>query len=291
HSRLSVCSSFVCAVAALAARARARARARQGCGGADYQGEGKGGQSMRSFSPVSGERRHRVDPGKTVEEARSGPGGGGRPSCREGAGGVVRASAAVRGCSNRPPQRRWRRRDPGPAASTVPFVALGGGGFLERPVSALGVLLLVLSLTGLAGALCLASCLLWLFLLILLLFAFTVFAFVVTNRGAGWVVSGRGYKEYRLGDYSTWMQRRVEDSQNWAKIRSCLQDGEVCQKLTARKETVAQFVNSNLSPMQVELQVFRKELDRSESFTVSIPAHTGGAMPASSYSDQSLTGS
>jgi len=238
-------------VAALAARARAR----QGCGGADYQGEGKGGQSMRRFSPVRGERRHHVDPGKVVEEARSGPGGGGRPNCREGAGGVVRASAAVQGRSNRPPQRRWRRRDPGPAASTVPFVALGGGGFLERPVIALGVLLLVLSLTGLAGALCLASCLLWLFLLILLLFAFTVFAFVVTNRGAGWVVSGRGYKEYRLGDYSTWMQRRVEDSQNWAKIRSCLQDGEVCQKLAARKETVAQFVNSNLSPMQVHTPI------------------------------------
>ena len=36
--------------------------------------------------------------------------------------------------------------------------------------------------------------------------------------------------------------------------------------------------------------MFRKDLDRSESFTVSIPAHTGGAMPASSYSDQSLTG-
>ncbi|XP_066324695.1 kinesin-like protein KIN-6 isoform X2 [Miscanthus floridulus] len=40
---------------------------------------------------------------------------------------------------------------------------------------------------------------------------------------------------------------------------------------------------------KVELQVLRKELDRSESFTVPIPAHTGGAMPASSYSDQSLT--
>jgi hypothetical protein len=36
--------------------------------------------------------------------------------------------------------------------------------------------------------------------------------------------------------------------------------------------------------------VLHKELDRSESFTVPIPAHTGGAMPASSYSDQSLTG-
>ena len=74
----------MCAVAALAARARARARARQGCGGANYQGEGKGGQSMRSFSPVSGERRHRVDPGKAMEEARSGPGSSGRPSSWEG---------------------------------------------------------------------------------------------------------------------------------------------------------------------------------------------------------------
>ncbi|CAL5039721.1 unnamed protein product [Urochloa decumbens] len=146
-------------------------------------------------------------------------------------------------------------------------VALGGGAwlshrastdcerFLERPVIALGVLLLALSLAGLAGALCRATCLLWLyllalFLLIVLLFAFTIFAFVVTNRGAGWVVSGRGYKEYRLGDYSTWLQRRVENAENWAKIRSCLQDGKVCQKLGERKETVTQFVNSNLSPIQ-----------------------------------------
>jgi hypothetical protein len=147
-------------------------------------------------------------------------------------------------------------------------VALGGGAwlshrastdcerFLERPVIALGVLLLALSLAGLAGALCRASCLLWLyllalFLLIVLLFAFTIFAFVVTNRGAGWVVSGRGYKEYRLGDYSTWLQRRVENAGNWAKIRSCIHDGKVCQKLGDRKETVTQFVNSNLSPIQV----------------------------------------
>ncbi|XP_025810521.1 tetraspanin-7-like isoform X2 [Panicum hallii] len=81
-------------------------------------------------------------------------------------------------------------------------VGLGGGAwlshrvstdcelFLERPVVALGVLLLALSLAGLAGALCRASCLLWLyllalFLLIVLLFAFTIFAFVVTNRGVG----------------------------------------------------------------------------------------------------------
>uniref|UniRef100_A0ACD6A6Q3 Uncharacterized protein n=1 Tax=Avena sativa TaxID=4498 RepID=A0ACD6A6Q3_AVESA len=127
--------------------------------------------------------------------------------------------------------------------------------FLERPVIALGVLLLALSLAGLAGSLCRASCLLWLylvalFLLIALLLVFTVFAFVVTNRGAGSVVSGRGYKEYRVGEYSTWLQRRVENSANWAKIRSCLHDGKVCQKLGAWRETLQQFVTNNLSPIQ-----------------------------------------
>uniref|UniRef100_A0A0D9WSR3 Tetraspanin n=1 Tax=Leersia perrieri TaxID=77586 RepID=A0A0D9WSR3_9ORYZ len=154
------------------------------------------------------------------------------------------------------------------AVLVLSVVVLGGGiwlshratttdceRFLERPAIALGVLLLALSLAGLAGALCRKSCLLWLYLLalfvlIVLLFAFTVFAFVVTNRGAGWVVSGRGYKEYRLGDYSTWLQRRVEDSGNWAKIRSCLQDGKVCGKLAARRETLGQFVAANLSPVE-----------------------------------------
>jgi hypothetical protein len=128
--------------------------------------------------------------------------------------------------------------------------------FLERPVIALGALLLVFSLAGLAGSLCRSSCLLWfyllaIFLLIVLLFAFTVFAFVVTNRGAGWAVSGRGYEEYRLGDYSTWLQRRVENTENWGKIRSCLQDGMVCEELGAMNETLSQFVNTNLSPTQV----------------------------------------
>lgn len=134
--------------------------------------------------------------------------------------------------------------------------------FLERPVIALGVLLLALSLAGLAGSLCRgASCLLWLyllalFLLIALLFVFTVFAFAVTNPGAGSAVSGRGFKEYRLGAYSTWLQKRVEDSGNWAKIRSCLHDGGVCQKLGDRKETLQQFALSNLSPIQVQYLQF-----------------------------------
>jgi hypothetical protein len=94
---------------------------------------------------------------------------------------------------------------------------------------------------------CRASCLLAIFLL----FAFTIFAFVVTNHGVGWAVSGKGYKEYRLRDYSTWQQRRVENTENWVMIRSCLQEGKVRENLTAMNETLSQFVNTNLSLSQV----------------------------------------
>lgn len=130
--------------------------------------------------------------------------------------------------------------------------------FLQGPVIAIGVFLLVVSLCGLVGACCRNSLLLWIylfvmFLLIVLLFCFTIFAFVVTNKGAGEVVSGRGYKEYKLGDYSNWLQKRVENSKNWRKIRSCLVDSKVCERLQESgngNQTLAQFIKNNLSPLQ-----------------------------------------
>ncbi|PKU78580.1 tetraspanin-8-like [Dendrobium catenatum] len=127
--------------------------------------------------------------------------------------------------------------------------------FLERPLIALGVFLLVVSLAGLIGACCSVSWLLWIYLfvmfaLILLVFCFTIFAFVVTNKGAGEVVSGRGYKEYRLGDYSNWLQKRVLNEGNWAKIRSCIRDSKVCNSLSEKNQTFDQFVNDNLTPLQ-----------------------------------------
>lgn len=108
--------------------------------------------------------------------------------------------------------------------------------FLDKPVIALGVFLMVVSLAGLIGACCRVTWLLWvyllvMFLLIVLLFCFTIFAFVVTNKGAGEAISQRGYKEYRLGDYSDWLQKRVNSDKNWNKIRSCLQDSKVCKSL------------------------------------------------------------
>ncbi|KAI8565783.1 hypothetical protein RHMOL_Rhmol03G0288500 [Rhododendron molle] len=129
--------------------------------------------------------------------------------------------------------------------------------FLDTPLIVLGVFLLLVSLAGLVGACFRNSLLLWIylvvmFLLILVLFFFTVFAFVVTNKGAGEVVSGKGYKEYRLGDYSHWLQKRVNSTKNWSKIKSCLKDGKVCQSLVDQgvNTTVEQFSKENLSSIK-----------------------------------------
>jgi len=129
--------------------------------------------------------------------------------------------------------------------------------WLEKPVIVLGVFLMVVSLAGLVGACCKVSWLLWfyllvMFILILLLTVFTIFAFAVTNKGAGEVVSGRGYKEYRLGDYSNWLQKRVSNTKNWNKIKSCLYDSKVCSNFQNKyvNDTVDEFYNEHLSALQ-----------------------------------------
>lgn len=129
--------------------------------------------------------------------------------------------------------------------------------FLEKPVIALGVFLMVVSLAGLIGACCRVSWLLWfyllvMFILIVLVFCFTIFAFVVTNKGAGENLSGKGYKEYRLGDYSNWLQKRVSSDKNWHKIRSCLHDSKVCKSMIDSGNTtlVDDFYRERLSALQ-----------------------------------------
>lgn len=144
--------------------------------------------------------------------------------------------------------------------------------FLDRPIIALGVFLLLVSLAGMIGAWCRVSWLLWIYLLVMfvlivLVFCFTIFAFVVTNKGVGEVVSGRGYKEYRLGDYSNWLQKRVSSDKNWRKIRSCLQDSKVCKSLEDKNLPQSDFFNSHLSPIQVYflIQLLKPFFNKSDS--------------------------
>eukprot|EP00250_Pteridium_aquilinum_P000828 c10995_g2_i1 orf=246-1061(+) len=132
--------------------------------------------------------------------------------------------------------------------------------FLQGPVIALGVFILLVSIAGCAGASCRNKCLLWIylvvmFLLIVLLFIFTIFAFVVTNKTAGNIVGNKGYKEYRLGDYSTWLQRQVNKASNWDKIESCISEANFCSDLAkeypeADYSTAASFSQAELSPIQ-----------------------------------------
>lgn len=129
--------------------------------------------------------------------------------------------------------------------------------FLEWPVIVIGAFLLLVSLAGFYGACCGVTLLLWVYLffmvlLIILLFCFTVFAFVVTNKGAGEVLSDRGFKEYRLGDYSHWLQNRVDNSANWQKIKSCIQDANICKSLADHSinKVAQQFYSQDLSPIQ-----------------------------------------
>ncbi|KAL3716643.1 hypothetical protein ACJRO7_008256 [Eucalyptus globulus] len=127
---------------------------------------------------------------------------------------------------------------------------------LQSPLLMTGAVLLVVSLIGLIGS-CgrsnffLYTYLILLFLSILALIAFTVLAFLVTNESAGKAVSGRGFKEYRLGDYSNWMQKHLVNGEKWNEIRSCLADANICRRLSeGAHQSEVEFSKQNLSPIQ-----------------------------------------
>ncbi|XP_058068234.1 tetraspanin-8-like [Magnolia sinica] len=134
--------------------------------------------------------------------------------------------------------------------------------FIQFPMLVLGVFLFVISVLGIIGACCQVTFLLWIylfvtFLLMIALFCFSIFAFVVTNKGVGEAIMGTGYKEYRLGDYSDWLQKQVNNEKNWGKIKSCLQDSEFCRRLGHQMydgndlyEETAEFYKQNLTPTQ-----------------------------------------
>ncbi|CAM6017463.1 unnamed protein product [Sphagnum balticum] len=127
--------------------------------------------------------------------------------------------------------------------------------FLEWPVIIIGGTILVVSLLGMLGAWCNINPLLVLYLIAMFflmasLFIFTIFAFVVTNAGGGDAVPGKGFQEYHLGNYSTWLQKQVDKASLWDKIQICLNDAKVCNKLDNEYPTSTQFDAASLTPVQ-----------------------------------------
>ncbi|XP_057951451.1 tetraspanin-8 [Malania oleifera] len=127
---------------------------------------------------------------------------------------------------------------------------------LQTPLMILGLFLFVVSLFGIIGSCCRVSFIMWIYLLVLFLlivglFCFTVFLIAVTNKGVGNFISGKGYREYRLGDYSHWLQKYVINAQNWEEIKSCLIDAQVCPRLAvAAGQKAPAFYTLNMSPTQ-----------------------------------------
>ncbi|KAK8499923.1 hypothetical protein V6N12_042758 [Hibiscus sabdariffa] len=65
---------------------------------------------------------------------------------------------------------------------------------------------------------------------LLILGGFFVFVFLITNDGAGKVLSKKDLfvKEHKTVDFSHWLQNHFVKDKNWIRIKSCLVDAKVC---------------------------------------------------------------
>lgn len=126
--------------------------------------------------------------------------------------------------------------------------------WLRWPVVFIGILFLLVALTGFIGAYwnkqgLLAFYLFCMAALIVLGLILLVLAFVVTRPSGAYAVPGREYKEYRLSGYSEWLRDHITNSDNWGKIRACLANSPDCSKMRSYL-SADQFFNAHISPLQ-----------------------------------------
>ncbi|KAM7515623.1 hypothetical protein LguiA_005206 [Lonicera macranthoides] len=131
--------------------------------------------------------------------------------------------------------------------------------FLFWPIITLGSLFLLISLTGFIGSYYNKPTLLSLYLcfaaiLIILSLSLLLLAIVVTRPSGEYSVVGRRFEEYRLDGFSAWLREHVVGDDSWGKIRVCLVENHVCEKLQRGDFVSAeQFFASHLSPLQASL--------------------------------------
>jgi hypothetical protein len=95
------------------------------------------------------------------------------------------------------------------------------------------IFMFVVSVLGITGSMfrineALYAYLLATFFVILGFMLFTVFALFVTNGHQK--VSDKGIGEYRVADFSLWLQQYVINDKNWNDIKSCLVGVGLCQR-------------------------------------------------------------
>lgn len=138
----------------------------------------------------------------------------------------------------------------------------GSGSYCQQlfylPFLTIGIFLVVLSLFGSIGSCTRETCFLVvymfiLFLMILGLVVFTLYVFIITNRSVGQAITGTGFKEYRLEDYSNWLQKYVVNGDNWPKFKGCFVETEACSSFKGddnRELSALEFYKMDLNPVQ-----------------------------------------
>ncbi|KEH38023.1 tetraspanin-11 [Medicago truncatula] len=99
------------------------------------------------------------------------------------------------------------------------------GAFFVFVVSVLGIMGSMFRINEALYAYLLAT-----FFVILAFMLFTVFALFVTNKVVGQKVSDKGFGEYKVADFSLWLQQYVINDKNWNDIKSCLLGVGLCQR-------------------------------------------------------------
>ncbi|TVU37055.1 hypothetical protein EJB05_19022 [Eragrostis curvula] len=124
---------------------------------------------------------------------------------------------------------------------------------LQVPLLTIGFIVLLVSLAGFIGGCYHVTCALWLYLLAMLLLVvallgMTVFGLAVTAGGGGRQVPGRPYREFRVTDYSAWLQKHVEVEHFWRPALACVVGSRACSKIAAW--TPLDYLQHNLTPIQ-----------------------------------------
>lgn len=125
---------------------------------------------------------------------------------------------------------------------------------LQTPLLAVGFAALLVSLAGFVGACFHVAWALRLYLaavalLVAFLLGLTAFGFAVTAGGGGAQVYGRPYREYRVTDYSAWLQKRMQDDRYWRPALACVVGSKACPKI--QNWTPMDYLQHDLTPIQV----------------------------------------
>ncbi|XP_074288641.1 tetraspanin-7-like [Silene latifolia] len=129
---------------------------------------------------------------------------------------------------------------------------------MYKPLLAIGLSLLIVSLIGLLGACCRVSIFQWLYLFTLfiliigLLALLSVSGVLIKGGGKGNDVMG-GVKEYELPMFSNWLKKNFVSDDHWEDVVNCLVHHDACGKISTFR-TLMDFVTykkSKLTSMEM----------------------------------------